>query len=329
MSDPQSEADLIQSLFAPLSLGHSGSYGLQDDVAFLAPSQSGLIVTQDQIIEHTHFLPKDPLNMIARRLVRRNLSDMIAKGGMPIAAFLSLAWPRSRDRAGMAEFARGLGEDLAQLCGNCPLMGGDTSETHGHLVASLTMMGTPTAASGQPVLRSGAQVGDVVAVTGVIGDSWLGLSVRQGLLNRWGLEACREFSLAPCPPDLAVSELIGKYAHASIDVSDGLILDAWRIAAASRLAISMELDHIPLSEEAADFDDFDGDEERAVLLAIGGDDYQPLFTLTQSDFDRVQDAMKKTGVRLTKVGVCKEGQGVDLTFDGRVVAMPATIGWQI
>jgi thiamine-monophosphate kinase len=329
VSDRQSEADLIQNLFAPLALNAMGSYGLHDDVAFLPPSQTGLIVTQDQIIEHTHFMPEDPLDMIARRLVRRNLSDMIAKGGIPTAAFLSLAWPRSRDRSGMAEFARGLGEDLAQLCGNCPLMGGDTSETSGYLVASLTMMGTPTASNGQPVLRSGARVGDVVAVTGVIGDSWLGLSVRQGLLNRQLLNGCYQFSLAPCPPDLAVAELIGRYAHACIDVSDGLILDAWRIAAASGVAIALQLDQIPMSKEAADFDDIDGEEERAILLAIGGDDYQPLFTLVESDFDVVQSAMAQLGVRLTKVGICREGQGVDLNFDGKPVEMPATVGWQI
>ncbi len=329
LTDPKSEADLIQSLFKPLTKGVEGSYELRDDVAFIQPSQSGFIVTQDQIIEGTHFLPEDPLDMIARRLVRRNLSDMIAKGGLPTAAFLSLAWPKARDRAGMAEFVRGLGEDLSDLCGDCPLLGGDTSETSGHLVASLTMLGKPLALTGQPVMRSGAQVGDIVAVTGFIGDAWLGLGVRQGKLASDRLHGCRQFSLAPCPPDLQMAQLIGSYARASLDVSDGLILDAWRLAAASKVAINLALEQIPMSQEAQAYEGFGGDEQRALLLATGGDDYQPLFTLASHDFLTVQDQAARFGVRVTQLGVCMEGEGVRLTFEGKDIAIPDTIGWQI
>jgi thiamine-monophosphate kinase len=328
-SGAQSEADLIQTLFAPLALGAMGSFDLKDDVAFLPPATHGLIVTQDQIIEGTHFLAEDPLDMIARRLVRRNLSDMIAKGGKPKAAFLSLAWPKSRKRAGMAEFARGLGDDLANLCGMCPLMGGDTSETSGHLIASLTMMGTPTAASGQPVLRNGAQVGDVVAVTGVIGDSWLGLQARQGTLSRVLLKNCATFSLAPCPPDVAMADLIGRYAHAAIDISDGLILDASYIAKASGVAITLHLDKVPLSEEAGCFQGFDSDIERAIILSIGGDDYQPLIAINASDFEAYKSQAEAIGVRVTRIGTCAHGAGVHLEYDGAPVEMPSAVGWQI
>jgi thiamine-monophosphate kinase len=324
-----SEADLIANLFTPLTLGNAGAYGLQDDVAFLAPAPHGLIVTQDQIIEGTHFLADDPLDMIARRLVRRNLSDMIAKGGVPTAAFLSLAWPSERDRARMSEFARGLGDDLRRLCGGCPLMGGDTSQTTGHLVASLTLLGRPTASSGQPVLRNGAKAGDIVAVTGVIGDAFLGLQARLGVLNGTDLKACHAFSLAPCPPDLAVASLIGRYAHASIDVSDGLILDALRIASASDVAVVMALDSIPLSQEAHVFSGLGSDIDRALALATGGDDYQPLISLSPDDFVAYQQACEVEGVRVTQIGTCTQGQGVKLTFEGRSVTMPSSIGWQI
>jgi thiamine-monophosphate kinase len=324
-----SEADLIANLFAPLTLGNVDAYGLQDDVAFLAPAPHGLIVTQDQIIEGTHFLADDPLDMIARRLVRRNLSDMIAKGGVPTAAFLSLAWPSLRDRAGMSEFVLGLGDDLRTLCGGCPLMGGDTSQTSGHLVASLTMLGRPTASSGQPVLRNGAKAGDIVAVTGVLGDAFLGLQARLGVFDVTQLRACHTFSLAPYPPDLAVAPLIGQYAHASIDVSDGLILDALRIARASSVGIALALDVLPLSREARAFSGFGSEIERALALATGGDDYQPLITLSRHDFAAYQQACEMVQVRVTQIGTCTQGQGVKLTFDGRSVAMPTTIGWQI
>jgi thiamine-monophosphate kinase len=329
MSVSKSEATLIQNLFAPLALGQVGSYDLRDDVAFLAPTAHGLVVTQDQIIENTHFLPDDPLDMIARRLVRRNLSDMIAKGAVPTAAFLSLAWPKSRNRAGMTEFARGLGEDLDILCGKCPLMGGDTSETSGHLVASLTMIGRPTASSGQPVLRRGAQLGDVLAVTGVIGDSWLGLQARLGLLPVSDLQTCMSFSLAPCPPNVAIATFIGHYARASIDVSDGLILDASQLARESDVAITIELDKIPLSLEGAQFCASGSKAERILALAIGGDDYQPLMAFDVAGFKAFSVAAATLGVRVTHIGNCTEGKGVSLRLGGAHIEMPSTTGWQI
>jgi thiamine-monophosphate kinase len=227
------EVDIIQAAFAPLTLGVPGSFGLQDDAAFVPSPQTGLIVTQDQVIEGTHFLTSDPIDMVARRLVRRNLSDLIAKGGVPHAAFLSLAWPKSRPLSEILIFAEGLGDDLSQLCSHCPLLGGDTSLIEGPMVASLTMMGKPTTPSGQPVLRSGAQIGDILCVSGTIGDAWLGLQVRLGAIPVAGLEACVRVAMAPAPPKHELARLVGAYATASVDVSDGLLRDAGHIASMS------------------------------------------------------------------------------------------------
>jgi thiamine-monophosphate kinase len=321
------ETQMIQSLFAPLTLDATGSYGLRDDVAFVPTKGIGLIVTQDQVIEGTHFFANDPLEMVAKRLVRRNLSDMIAKGGIPTAAFLSLAWPKSRDKADIARFARGLGEDLADLCGHCPLMGGDTSTVNGPLVASLTMMGIPTAASGQPVLRQGAQVGDIIAVTGVIGDAWLGLQVREGLLNGRHLKNALSFAMAPCPPPLDVAPLIGRYAHACLDVSDGLLIDALRLATASGVRIEMALDLMPISDEA-DNAGFPDEDERNLLLATGGDDYQPLFALSEDDFEAFVAAAVALDVQVTAIGKCVAGEGLALTYLDEPMDLPITLGWE-
>jgi thiamine-monophosphate kinase len=329
MSTPQSEDDLIQSLFAPLTLGASGSFGLHDDVAFLSNRGAGIIVTQDQIIEGTHFLPDDPLDMIARRLVRRNLSDIIAKGAIPTAAFLSLAWPRGRPRSTMAEFVLGLGDDLNKLCAKCPLMGGDTSLTDGHLVASMTMIGRPCATSGQPVLRSGAKAGDVLAITGVIGDAYLGLQARLGLISPTSLEACIRFSAAPSPPRVEMAELIGRFARASLDVSDGLILDASRLGKASGVGISLDIGAIPLSDEAAAFVAQADEVPRLLLLATGGEDYQPLMAIGENDFGEFQSLSQQIGVRVTQVGRCLVGEGVTLTYQNRPIPMPPHTGWQI
>jgi thiamine-monophosphate kinase len=321
------EADMIQSMFAPLTLGAQGSYGLRDDVAFVPTQSPGIIVTQDQIIEGTHFFANDPLEKVAKRLVRRNLSDMIAKGGIPTAAFLSLAWPKSRDKADIAKFARGLGEDLADLCSDCPLMGGDTSTVDGPLVASLTMMGKPTAANGQPVLRQGAQVGDIIAVTGVIGDAYLGLQVRQGILNGRHLKDCLEFNMAPFPPTLDIAPLIGRYAHACLDVSDGLLIDALRLATASGVRIEMALDLMPISDEA-DNAGFPDEDERNLLLATGGDDYQPLFALSEDDFDAFVTAAEELDVQVTAIGKCVAGDGLALTYLDEPMDLPITLGWE-
>jgi thiamine-monophosphate kinase len=324
-NDP--EADMIQSLFAPLTLGSQGSYGLRDDVAFIPTQGAGIIVTQDQVIEGTHFFANDPLEMVAKRLVRRNLSDMIAKGGMPTAAFLSLAWPKSRDKADIAQFAHGLGKDLADLCGDCPLMGGDTSMVEGPLVASLTMMGKPTAANGQPILRQGAQTGDIIAVTGVIGDAYLGLEVRHGLLNGRYLKGCLEFNMAPFPPTLEIAPLIGRYAKACLDVSDGLLIDALRLARASGVRIEMALDRMPISNEA-DNAGFPSEDERNLLLATGGDDYQPLLAISPDDFKAFVAAAKALDVRVTAIGTCVAGEGLGLTYLDEPRDLPITLGWE-
>jgi thiamine-monophosphate kinase len=327
MSALDPETDMIQSLFAPLALDATGSYGLKDDVAFVQGHGKGLIVTQDQVIEGTHFYPNDPLEMIAKRLVRRNLSDIIAKGAIPTAAFLSLAWPKARPHSDMSRFAQGLGEDLADLCGGIALMGGDTSTTSGNLVASLTLFGTGCAANGQPVLRSGARSGDIIAVTGVIGDAWMARMVREGVFRGAGLANCLAFGMAPFPPTLEIAPLIGAYANASLDVSDGLYLDALRLAQASNVKIHIDLDTLPISDEVESYD-FPDAKYRNSMLATGGDDYQPLMAMTEANFQAFQSRAQALGVRVTAIGRCKEGEGLDVTFDGQGMPMPLSLGWE-
>jgi thiamine-monophosphate kinase len=328
MSEFDPETDMIQAVFAPLSIGVEGAYGLRDDVAFIPSTGHGLIVTQDQVIEGTHFYPNDPLEMIAKRLVRRNLSDMIAKGGVPTAAFLSLAWPKAHARTEISRFAQGLGEDLRDLCGGIPLLGGDTSTLEGPLVASLTLLGTPTAPSGQPVLRSGALAGDVIAVTGVIGDAWMGRMVREGMFKGRNLANCLAFAMAPYPPPLQIAPLIGQYAHASLDVSDGLFLDAYRLAAASGVRLEIELECLPVSDEVSSYD-FPDMNNRNSLLATGGDDYQPLLAISEADFRAFEQAAASLGVTLTKIGMCREGEGLGVSYNGEPMELPLSLGWGV
>jgi thiamine-monophosphate kinase len=323
------EFDLIAQLWAPLTRGAPGAYGLKDDVAYLPSSPLGHVVTCDQVIEGTHFLSSDPLNSVAKRLVRRNLSDLLAKGCKPIGAFLTLAWPKSRPYAQVADFAEGLGQDLSDLCGACPLLGGDTSSTTGPLVASLTLIGSSLLVSGAPILRSGARSGDLVFLTGIIGDSYLGLQVRLGQMYGQGLAGAVAFAMAPAPPPLAVAHVIATFAQASIDISDGLLADAGHVAEASHLAMHLHLEQVPLSAEATAFMTRSHNPVESLLaLVTGGDDYQALMCVAPQKAAAFVSALAAIGVRVTQIGVCQEGQGIVLTHCGGSVALPARTGWQ-
>ena len=329
MEQAPPEFDLIAQLWAPLSRGVPGAYGLKDDVAHLPSSLVGHVVTCDQVIEGTHFLSSDPLSWVAKRLVRRNLSDLIAKGCRPIGAFLTLAWPKSRPYAQLADFAQGLGQDLSELCGDCPLLGGDTSSTHGPLVASLTLIGAGQSSAGTPILRGGALPDDYVFLTGSIGDSHLGLQVRLGLMAGHGFDGAVAVAMAPGPPPLAIAEIIAAYADASIDISDGLLADAGHVAKASRLGMQLHLEHSPLSAEASAFVGRAQNPVEALLdLVTGGDDYQVLTCVPPERAAAFVSKVEALGVRIAQIGLCQEGQGVKLTYLGEVIALPARTGWQ-
>ena len=311
-----SEFDLIARLFAPLTLGAAGAFGLRDDVAHVPATGSGLIITQDQVVEGRHFLTSDPLAWVGQRLVRRNLSDIVAKGAMPVAALLSLAWPHHMPDSALADFASGLGDDLRDLCGHCPLVGGDTSRIDGPMVASLTLIGQGLRPDGGPVLRSGARPGDVLAVAGPIGSAWLGTQVRLGLVDPLVAPISADLARAPLPTPLQQAAVIAAHAHASIDISDGLLADARHLAQASGVALSLALDQVPMLNEVRDW--IGRDQDRLMAALTGGDDYQALIA--------VPAAAVPPGFHV--LGAVVSGQGLILTHKGNILAPPDRLGWE-
>lgn len=311
------EFDLIRRYFAPL-VTSPGADDLRDDVAEIAP---GLIATKDAMVEGIHFLPDDPLDTVAQKLVRVNVSDIIAKGGKPDAALLALVWPKGRPHEQLEDFTRGLGKDLQRW--GAHLVGGDTTSTDGPLTLSLTLLGK--VGSRGPVRRSGAKPGEDVWVTGDIGDSWLGLQAATGALGPLMAEAHNQLVSryrVPEPPRLAFADLIAARASASIDVSDGLVADAGHIAAASSVKIVIGAHLVPLSATAAHYV-ANGKVELASLLT-GGDDYQTLFTVPTAG----RRAMQSSGAKLTRIGRVDAGEGV-LVIDatGQPLEIPET-GWR-
>jgi thiamine-monophosphate kinase len=242
------EFDWIARLLRPLAQTPEAR-GLLDDVA-VVPSRPGfdLVLTKDAIVEGVHFLPTDPLDLVARKLLRVNLSDLAAKGATPCGYLLAIAWPPWCGEPDRTAFADGLRVDQAAY--GLSLFGGDTVSTPGPLTASATLLGWVPA--GTAVSRAGARPGDGVYVTGVIGDGGLGLRAARGELDALGAVAVERLAdryRLPRPRcDLA--EGVRRIATASADVSDGLLADAGHIAQASGVRIALDLQAVPLSPDA-------------------------------------------------------------------------------
>lgn len=321
------EFETIARLLRPLAEGAPEARGLMDDVA-VVPSRAGfdLVLTKDALVEGVHFLPEDPLDLVARKLLRVNLSDLAAKGAEPYGYLLSTSWSA---RCGWAEreaFARGLAEDQARY--GVKLFGGDTTGTPGPLSLSLTALGW--APHGRALSRRGAEPGDLVLVTGSIGDGHLGLRALRGELSE--LEPERVEALARRyrlpEPRTAFARLLREHASASLDVSDGLVADLGHLAEASGVAIELELEKVPLSRAARAWLDHRADPAAAFAeLACGGDDYEIAFTARPHHLAALRASTEVHGVGLTVVGRVEAGQGVRVRYQGETVATGAG-GWR-
>jgi thiamine-monophosphate kinase len=322
------EFDAIARLFMPLARGAGGAYDLKDDAAFLKNADgAGYVVTTDTIIENVHFRRADPMETVGRKLVRTNLSDLIAKAALPKFAFLNLSWPHDRSQAELAAFAAGLGDDLGNLCGNTILLGGDTTALDGPMVASLTLIGVPVGS--RPVLRRGASPGDILCVTGEIGSSFVGLAQLDGSLTPVLDTELSAIYQVPQPPPLDFAPLVGRFAKASLDVSDGLIADARHLALVSGVEAVIDLDLVPLHRAVAAWRDSHIDPLAATLAcATGGDDYQTLMAVRPGEVGALISAAADLGVRVTRLGVCRAGASVQCRWQGARVDVPATGGWR-
>lgn len=320
MSDRPDEFEWIARLLRPLTRGAPEALNLQDDAALLpAQDDFDLVMTTDTLVEGVHFLPADPPELVARKLLRVNLSDLAAKASVPFGYLMTVAWPGDADWNRRQRFTRGLGQDQSAF--GLALLGGDTVSTPGPWTLGVTMLGW--ANRGGMVRRSGGRPGDLLVVSGTIGDGWLGLKALGGeVADPRGFLAGR-YRLPQ--PRLGWRDALIHFGKASADVSDGLLADAGHIAEASGCGLEIELDQLPLSAEAADWMAAQPDPAAAhVALATGGDDYEIVCAIDPADWPSFQAA---TGdVAPTVIGrLTADGERV-ARFEGHIVT-PERLGW--
>jgi thiamine-monophosphate kinase len=296
-----SEDDLIARYFAPLA-GEAG-LGLKDDVALLTPpAGADLVLTADALVSGVHFFADDPPEWIAAKALRVNLSDLAAKGATPLGFLLSLALPRGFAPEWLEGFARGLGQDAKTYA--CPLIGGDTVETPGPLTLSITALGAVE--RGRMPARMGAKPADRIYVTGTIGDGALGLQLRMGrgpALDDADRDALIRRYLLP-QPRLGLAPAL-RFAHAAMDVSDGLVGDLAKMLRASGASGRLDLAEVPLSAAARAY--LAAEPAAIEIAATGGDDYEVLACVPPAAAAEFEAVAALASIAVRAVGEVAQG----------------------
>lgn len=285
---------------------HPGAHGLMDDTARLGL----LAVTTDTLVEGVHFLGDDPAADVAWKLLAVTLSDLAAKGAMPLGVLLN--YPLGDD-SWDGGFLAGFSEAL--LAFGCVVLGGDTvSLPQGApRVLSLTAIGE---ALDMP-WRTGAREGDALYVTGTVGDAGAGLACARGGEVASEAEAALLEAYRRPVPLLAEGRSLAPHVHAMMDVSDGLLIDAERMAHASGLSVTIDLAAVPLSQAFRAC--VGSDREARIVAATAGDDYQLLFAMP---------ARAPVPVAASRIGTFGPGSGMTLLDGQAFVPLPARLGYQ-
>ena len=274
-----------------------------------------LVLTKDLLVEGVHYRADDPPEDVAWKLLAVNLSDLAAKAARPVGVLLGFTLA---DEGWDAAFAEGLGAALEAF--GVPLLGGDTVAAAGPRVLSLTAIGE---AEGPVPSRTGAKAGDLLWVSGSIGDAGLGLAMLKGefapdetLVRRYRRPR----------PRLEAGLILGPVVTAMMDVSDGLLIDATRMAHASSVGVTIDLEGVPLSDTflAA----LAGAREARLRAATAGDDYELLFAAPADASAQILRLAEEIGLALTRIGRFEEGAGLSLSQAGEAVPLPPRLGYE-
>jgi thiamine-monophosphate kinase len=267
------------------------------------------------LIEGVHYLPDDPPGDVAWKLLAVNLSDLAAKGARPLGVMLGYSLGADEWDAA---FVAGLGTALGAF--GIPLLGGDTVRGTGARTLALTAIGEAT---GPVPSRAGARAGDHLWVSGTIGDAGAGL---RGLTGEVAADPALVERYRNPRPRLEAGERLAPLVHAMMDVSDGLLIDASRIADASGVEAEIDLAALPLS--AACLAVCGSGREARLAAATAGDDYELLFAAAPDRAPEILALQDELGLPFSRVGTLAEGSGLRVADAGERVPLPAKLGWE-
>jgi thiamine-monophosphate kinase len=311
-----SETELIERYFRHLGAPRDDVVlGIGDDAALLhVPGDAQLVLTTDALVEGVHFVPGAPPGSLGHRALAVNLSDIAAMGARPCWALLALNLPQV-DAPWLEAFAAGF-DALARIHG-VALVGGNLSR--GPL--SITVQLAGVLPRGAALRRDGARAGDVLYVSGSIGDAAAGLRCLQGALGasasaRAYLQRRFEFPT----PRVELGAGLRDLASACIDLSDGLLLDAQRLLRASNCRASIELEHLPLSAALIETCG-----ELAWQQALsGGEDYELCFSAPPAQAAAIAALALRSASPVTRIGLLEAGSGVELKLHNVVMQFAAS-----
>jgi thiamine-monophosphate kinase len=303
---PLDELTIIERFLRPLA--GEGALGLLDDAASLRPPAGcDLVLTTDAIAEGVHFLADDPPGTVAQKALRVNLSDLAAKGAAPLGYLLTLALPGDATEEWLTAFVAGLAADQEEF--GIALLGGDTIATPGPLTVSIAAIGSVPA--GRVVPRSGGRPGDLLFVSGTLGGAAAGLALLQGEEVLWRDASPRDRDrlvdrYRVPEPRMALAPVLRAHASAAMDLSDGLVGDCDKLAAASGCGASIDAGAVPLDPALALFS-----ADAAVLARVitAGDDYEILAAIPperEASFLADADA---AGLPVRRIGTLVAGPG--------------------
>lgn len=294
------EFEMIETYFAPLTMGQAGSAGLKDDAAVIGvPDGYELVVTSDTVNAGIHFLIGEAPENIARKALRSNLSDLAAMAAKPLCYQLNIAFAQRPSHDWLAAFSGALQADNALYGIYCS--GGDTTSIQSSgLSISITAMGLVP--KGCAVRRGGAKAGDHIVITGAVGDAVLGLkALQQGLDAQLYAHAINRYRIPQ--PRTALEGILQAHVNAAADISDGLIADCMHIARASNLGVEIDINAITFSKDVqAAIDKGDISHEKAIQ---SGDDYELILAISPDQLDFAVTDMKKNNLNPMVIGTFK------------------------
>ena len=304
------EFDLIRKYLVPISSLES-QYLSNDAAVFKPKINLDYVVSTDTIVEKIHFKGNESADLIAKKALRTNLSDLAAMGADPEFYSVSISLPRLKAKDFIKNFAKGLKEDQEQY--KIKLLGGDLTASSGLITITINVIGTVP--NGKSVSRSNSMANDQLYVTGILGLSNIGL---QNLNNNNRNYSTARLKYFLPEPRLKFSSSIRNFVTSMIDISDGFIQDCRHLARLSNLEFVVNLDSLPISNIVSL-----SYEKRLNAALIGGDDYELLFTSSPVYEEEINKIAKNIGLKVTNIGYVRCGCNGQVTSNDKPINIDA------